>query len=97
MDNILLPEFHQSLEINSQSVQVFTADCPYDLIIGHDLLSKKGMTVNFKEMALAAFGTTTTMKPNNFYANPFAALVNIMNDDKYNLEEEISNSFPQYI
>jgi hypothetical protein len=51
------------------------------------------MTFDFKEMTLAAFGTTITMKPKNFYANPFAALIFIMNDDKDNLEEEISNSF----
>ncbi len=44
------------------------------------------MTFNFKEMALAAFGTTTTMKPKYFYVNSFAALIAIMNDDKDNLE-----------
>jgi hypothetical protein len=93
MNNILLPEFHQSWKIDSQSVPVFAADCPYDLIIGRDFLSKIGMAFNFKDMTLKAFGATIAMKPKNFYANPFAALINIMNDDDNNEEEEISNSF----
>jgi hypothetical protein len=72
---------------------VFTADCPYDHIANWDLLSKIAMPFDFTEMMVTTFRTTTTMKPKHFYANPFAALLDIIHDHKGNLEEEISNSF----
>jgi hypothetical protein len=42
----LHPEFHWSCKINSQLVRVYNINCPYDIIIGHDLLSKTGMALD---------------------------------------------------
>jgi hypothetical protein len=38
MHNVLLPKFHRSRKIDKQDCLIFTAECPYNVILGRDFL-----------------------------------------------------------
>jgi hypothetical protein len=93
LDKILLPKFHRSRRIDTHDRHVFNATCPYDIIIGRDLLVKIRMGFDFHAMTLSAFGTTVAMKPNHFYNNPFAALLDILFQTYEDSAEENLSSY----
>jgi hypothetical protein len=62
--------------------------CPYDVIVGQDFLRLIGMHFNFEAINLTCFGKKIEMKPPQLYCNPFAAILDTINDDD-NSEEEI--------
>jgi hypothetical protein len=63
LEKILLPEFHRSCRIDSHTYYLINSNCPYDVIIGRNLLLKMCMGFNFNEMTLTAYGKTVAMKP----------------------------------
>jgi hypothetical protein len=59
---------------------------------------KMCMGFDFNEMMLTAYGKTVSMKPEHFYGNPFAALLDIVQDydDSEELVEENFSSIASY-
>jgi hypothetical protein len=99
MKDILLPEFHWNRKINSQDClifdAIFDAECPYDIILGQDFLSKIGMIIDFKDKTLSCFGNTKAMKSKNFYNDPFSALLDMIRTYEDN-SDEIEATFQSY-
>jgi hypothetical protein len=59
---------------------LINSNCPYDVIVERDLLIKMRMGFDFNEMKLTAYGKTVAMKLKHFYENPFAALLDLVQD-----------------
>ena len=49
LQEIILPEFDKTKQIDGQTAHVFNSPCNYDIILGRDFLSKAGITLNFKQ------------------------------------------------
>jgi hypothetical protein len=78
LEKILLPEFHRSCRIDSHTCYLIKSKCPYDIIVGRDLLTKIRMGFDFSKMTLTAYSKTVGMKPKHFYQSPFTALLDIV-------------------
>jgi hypothetical protein len=88
---LVLPELHCSCRINTHNSHAFNVTCPYDIIIGRDLLTKTCMGFDFQDMTLSTYGKTIAMKPKHFYTNPFAALLDTVQDYDDLAEENLSS------
>ena len=52
LSNMLFPEFHRSRNINNIQVKILEQPCWYDMILGHDLMNKLGIILDFKNKTI---------------------------------------------
>ena len=53
LDRIVFPEFFKTRVVDTIQARVFHAPCRYDCIIGRDLLTDIGMTLDFKNLKMS--------------------------------------------
>jgi hypothetical protein len=87
MDQIILPEFHRSQKIDFHECRIFKTECPYNIIVGQDFPQMICMGFDFEAVTFSAIGNTIAMKHKNFYDNPFASLIEIV-QNYYNFDDD---------
>ena len=96
MDGITFPEFFKTRKIDTVEARVFHADCRYDAIIGHDMLSEMGLMLDFKNNKMSWDECHVPMRPfptsnaakGNFSADPSPAEQLYMDMMEADLEDD---------
>ena len=65
LSHIALPEFHRQRFIDEASAMVFDATCRYDVIVGRDLLTRIGMSLDFGSKEMIWENVSVAMRPYN--------------------------------
>ena len=84
LEGLRLPEFDRAISVDRHEFQVFTSPCKYDLIVGMDLMTRLGITINLRDLTVTCFGQTLPMNSSNFTKERLSAFV-----DHCLLEDEL--------
>ena len=80
LKDIVLPEFDSSRRIDDVKAYVFDEPCPYDVILGHDFLTKVKIDVLFSKKVIQWLDKTIPLRTNIDKQELLDSLGNVQND-----------------
>jgi hypothetical protein len=99
LEGLRLPEFDRAVSVDRHEFQVFTSQCKYDLIIGMDLMTRLGITINLKDLTVTCFGQTLPMNTSNFTKERLSAFVDhcLLEDELDFMDEDLDELYSAQI
>ena len=78
-NDLVLPEFGKDTKIDGTAAYVFDTPCPYDVILGCDVLRPAGIDIKFSTRTVEWMGKKTPMKPKDYWKGSMSYVINLVN------------------